>query len=222
MDFIDFSWFNVPELVSRLIAIVISLAFHEWAHAYSAFKLGDPTARNLGRMTVNPLAHIDLIGFLALIIVRFGWAKPVPINLRNFKNPRRDDIIVSVAGVCTNLLLAFAFTGIGLGFGLIMIYGGIVMTDGSFLGSLVGNFIFINLALFVFNLIPVPPLDGYHVFHDIFIRQIGHGIFDFLERNGRYILLMLLLSGIITAILSWAVSGLLTGMQQIYAVLFGL
>lgn len=94
-------------LLYTLPAIIIGLTVHEWAHAFAADKLGDPTAKNLGRMTLNPFAHIDLFGFLCLLVVGFGWAKPVPVNPRNFKNYRRDDIIVSLAGIAMNLVVAF-------------------------------------------------------------------------------------------------------------------
>ena len=97
-------------LLYTLPAIIIGLTVHEWAHAFAADKLGDPTAKNLGRMTLNPFAHIDLFGFLCLLVVGFGWAKPVPVNPRNFKNYRRDDIIVSLAGIAMNLVVAFFAT----------------------------------------------------------------------------------------------------------------
>jgi Zn-dependent protease len=219
LDFLKNLPLNLPEIVSRLIAIIISLAFHEWAHAYAAYKLGDPTARNLGRMTINPLAHIDIIGFLALLIVRFGWAKPVPINPRNFKKPRRDEIIVSVAGVCTNLLLAFIALGIGIAFGVLLVYDGYLFSDGKFMGMLVSNFVFINLALFVFNLIPVPPLDGYHVLQNLLIRHINYRFFAFIERYSFIILIVLLMSGFTTTLLSWVVTGLLNGMAQFFTII---
>ena len=88
-----------------LPCILVGLSFHEWGHAYAAYKRGDPTARNLGRMTVNPLAHIDPLGFLSLLILGFGWAKPVPVSTRNFKSPRKDELIVSLAGITVNLIL---------------------------------------------------------------------------------------------------------------------
>jgi Zn-dependent protease len=219
LDFLKNLPLNLPEIVSRLIAIIISLAFHEWAHAYAAYKLGDPTARNLGRMTINPLAHIDIIGFLALLIVRFGWAKPVPINPRNFKKPRRDEIIVSVAGVCTNLLLAFIALGIGIAFGVLLVYDGYLFSDGKFMGMLASNFVFINLALFVFNLIPVPPLDGYHVLQNLLIRHINYRFFAFIERYSFIILIVLLMSGFTTTLLSWVVTGLLNGMAQFFTII---
>ena len=89
----------LTQLLYRIPAILVALSFHEWAHAYAAYKLGDPTARNMGRMTINPFAHIDPLGFLTLLLFRFGWAKPVPISTRYFKNARRDDLIVSLAVV---------------------------------------------------------------------------------------------------------------------------
>ena len=101
---------HYTKLYDVLPAILIGLTVHEWAHAYAAYRLGDPTARNLGRMTLNPLAHVDLFGFLMLLLVGFGWAKPVPVNPRNFKNYRRDDIIVSLAGIFTNVVIAFLFS----------------------------------------------------------------------------------------------------------------
>ena len=97
----------LTQLLYRIPAILVALSFHEWAHAYAAYKLGDPTARNMGRMTINPFAHIDPLGFLTLLLFRFGWAKPVPISTRYFKNARRDELIVSLAGVAANLILAF-------------------------------------------------------------------------------------------------------------------
>ena len=107
-----FSLFSNPqtallEIVCRLPAILIGLSFHEWGHAFVAYRLGDPTARNLGRMSINPFRHLDVIGFLMLVLARFGWAKPVPINPRNFSHIRRDTILVSLAGICVNFLLAF-------------------------------------------------------------------------------------------------------------------
>jgi Zn-dependent protease len=101
---------NPLQLLYILPAILIGMTVHEWAHAYAAYKLGDPTAKNLGRMTLNPIAHFDIFGFLCLLLVGFGWAKPVPINSRNFKHFRRDDIIVSLAGITMNLIVAFLFS----------------------------------------------------------------------------------------------------------------
>ena len=146
----------LTQLLYRIPAILVALSFHEWAHAYAAYKLGDPTARNMGRMTINPFAHIDPLGFLTLLLFRFGWAKPVPISTRYFKNARRDELIVSLAGVAANLILAFLSMGV--------LYIFIFTTGVNQAGmELFSNFFFLNISLCIFNLLPIPPLDGYHV-----------------------------------------------------------
>jgi len=149
----------------RLPALLIGLSFHEAAHAYAAYKAGDPTARNMGRLSLDPLRHLDPIGTLMLLFVGFGWAKPVPINPRYFKNPRKDEFVVSIAGIVTNLALAFVSTGI---YFLLVINGwtdSLGMVEG-FLFSLIS----INTVLAVFNLIPIPPLDGHHLVTALFPR----------------------------------------------------
>jgi Zn-dependent protease len=116
--------------------------------------LGDPTPRLAGRLTLNPIAHIDPIGFLALILVRFGWAKPVPINPYNFRNPRQGSLWVSLAGPASNFLLAWV---------LAILYRNLPLPVGTIWEAVFQYSIWINLALAVFNLIPIPPLDGSHV-----------------------------------------------------------
>ena len=206
----------IMELLYRMPAILVALAFHEWAHAYAAYRLGDPTAFNFGRMTLNPLAHIDPWGFVMLVLFRFGWAKPVPINPRNFKNHRRDEIIVGLAGVVTNLLLAFVAMGV---------FYGVAATVGlrnAALNTVIYYFYFINLSLCVFNLLPIPPLDGYRVFSTLLARKVGLKPFLFLEKYGFMILVVLLASGSLSRIMSVAVNWLMNGMISIYNGLFGL
>lgn len=196
-------------LLYTLPAIIIGLTVHEWAHAFAADKLGDPTAKNLGRMTLNPFAHIDLFGFLCLLVVGFGWAKPVPVNPRNFKNYRRDDIIVSLAGIAMNLVVAF--------FATILFYFGVYRWN---LGSneafytIFLSIVTINLSLAAFNLLPIYPLDGSHVFESLFMRYIPK-FFMFLRQYGQYILIALLVSGLVSTVLGTVVGWLFEGFSSV-------
>ena len=154
-------------LVLSVLAVFIVLPIHELAHGYIAYKLGDNTARDLGRLTVNPLKHLDIIGALSLIFLHFGWAKPVPVNLRNLKKPKRDFALIAIAGPISNLLLAFLSVPLWLSLRLLFIN---TYIKGAFLTSFlnvllnfIGIFHSINLGLAIFNLLPVPPLDGSRV-----------------------------------------------------------
>jgi len=159
---------NPLQLLYILPAILIGMTVHEWAHAFAAYKLGDPTAKNLGRMTLNPIAHFDLFGFICLLLVGFGWAKPVPVNSRYFKHFKRDDIIVSLAGITTNILVAFVFSFVYVAGFLKWGLG----TNEAFT-SIIGSIISINLALAIFNLIPIYPLDGSHVAESLYMKTRG-------------------------------------------------
>lgn len=153
--------------------LLFSVVVHECAHGLAAERAGDPTARMLGRITLNPLPHIDPIGSILVPIILlltgstifFAWAKPVPVNPRNFGRPRRDDIMVSIAGPISNLLLALGFTV------LLMVVVAVVPHDSSFWrGPYFQVFhyaIWINLILALFNLIPIPPLDGSHILENL-------------------------------------------------------
>ena len=202
---------NPLQLLYTLPAILIGLTVHEWAHAYAAYRLGDPTARNLGRMTLNPLAHVDIFGFLMLILVGFGWAKPVPVNPRNFKNYKRDDIIVSLAGIFTNLVVAFLFSFVYVAG--ILKWG--LGTNEAF-STIIGSVITINLALALFNLIPIYPLDGSHVAESLLMRKIPR-VFLFLRQYGQYILLVLLFLGAISSVLSFLISAISGGFFSVAA-----
>lgn len=142
-----------------LPGILLAISIHEFSHGYAAVKLGDNTPLLDGRITLNPLKHIDPWGFLCLLLIGFGWAKPVRIDSRNFKNPRRDDIIVSLAGSVSNFLTAFIFAGF---MKLVSMY----MHDSQLTQTVwivFSGTVLINLVLMVFNLLPIPPLDGHHI-----------------------------------------------------------
>ncbi|MDR0511792.1 MAG: site-2 protease family protein [Treponema sp.] len=161
---------NIQNIMFALPGIIIGLTVHEYCHAYAAHKLGDNTARDQGRITFNPLKHIDPIGFLFIIFAGFGWAKPVQFNPENLTHLRRDKAIIAASGPFSNLLLAFVFIGI-IRLWLAMINSPAFEHWVEFLSS--PNFIvflnvvlraaMINIGLFVFNLLPIPPLDGSHI-----------------------------------------------------------
>ncbi|MFA9397107.1 MAG: site-2 protease family protein [Clostridiaceae bacterium] len=169
-----FGNFNLMTTIYTIPGILLAFTFHEYAHAYVADKLGDNTPRFQGRLTLNPLVHIDIMGFIMIIIFHFGWAKPVETNPRNFKHYYKDDLLVSIAGVIGNLIVAL-ISAIVLGI-LIkispMITSEFLYTIMGIVYKLVYYTIYINCILAIFNLLPVPGLDGFHILRDLFPKTI--------------------------------------------------
>lgn len=152
----------IISLLLSLPIVLLSLSVHETAHGYMASRLGDPTAKSLGRLTLNPIKHIDPIGFICMVLFGFGWAKPVPINTRYFKNPKRDMALTALAGPLSNILLAFVFAAL-LRAEFFFVDPHVIYDDGSvffWLLQFLSLAIKLNITLAVFNLIPIPPLDG--------------------------------------------------------------
>ena len=188
---------TVYAIATWLVPLVIAIVFHEVAHGLVARRFGDPTAERAGRLTLNPIKHVDPIGTVVLPLVLavaqapiFGWAKPVPVRADRMRKPRRDMVIVALAGPGMNLLLAVAATALlaaGLALG-----GGDPMSPGGFIASNALNFLLINLFLAVFNLIPLPPFDGGHVVEGLLPRPLA-GPFRQLGRFSLPILFALLL-----------------------------
>lgn len=184
-----------------IISILIAISVHEWAHAFVANRLGDPTAEREGRLTLNPVAHIDLIGALMFVIVGFGWAKPVPVNPLYFKKPNRDMALVAIAGPVSNFILAFiAFIGTSLitsanNLSVADLLGGV--NTGSAATTVVlqilASSLFVNLALMAFNLLPIAPLDGSNVLRN-FIPRRQQDKYDEYLRIGPFILLGLIIA----------------------------
>lgn len=155
------------EKLLMLPGIIIGITFHEAGHAFASYKLGDPTPKAQGRLSLNPAAHIDPLGFIFLFVAGFGWGRPVQINPMYYKNKRRDEFIVSIAGVTVNLVIALIFSFIVKGLAGIYDYN-TGKTALYYLAMMCTYVVFINLVLMVFNLIPCPPLDGWGILTQIF------------------------------------------------------
>jgi Zn-dependent protease len=189
--------FTMPRLAELLLsipAVLWAITFHEFCHGYAAYRLGDPTAMQSGRLTLNPLAHLDPLGALMLLVARFGWARPVPIDPRYFRNPARDMVLVSLAGAAGNLATAF---GVGL---LMRVLPTPILMNPAALNFLV-LMVFINLGLAVFNLLPIPPLDGSKILY-VFLPLRWMKGFYFLERYGMLILMILVILGVVQRVMS--------------------
>lgn len=189
-------WSVLYGLLSAVIPSLLCITLHELAHGWVACRLGDNTAKERGRLTLNPLRHIDPIGLVMMVALRFGWAKPVPVNMRNFKNPKSGMAITALAGPVCNLLLSAA---------MLLIYGFIFLPL-SLVGGNFADFVldtvstasYISLALAVFNIIPIPPLDGSKVVFSLLSEESYYKLMRY-ERYGMYLLVALMVTGVMRA-----------------------
>ena len=203
--------FDAFEYILRIPIILLSLTVHEVAHGYAAYKLGDPTAKNMGRLSLNPLKHLDPLGALSMLLFRIGWAKPVPINTRYFKKPRRDMALSALAGPVSNLLMAFVAYVISsyiVRFGSYSGYFDVYATGGKLtyiIFLFFYTFFSLNISRAVFNLLPIPPLDGSRVLFVFLPDKIYFGVMKY-ERIIQLVLFACLwmgwLDGVLSAVLS--------------------
>ena len=188
----------IMEKILILPGILIGLSFHEFGHAYVSTKLGDPTPKLQGRVTINPLAHVDPVGMVCLLFAGFGWGIPVEINPAYYKHRRRDEILVGLAGVTMNLILAIVFS---LLIRVVMMLTGVLGPDvTSVIYTIFMNVVMINVVLMVFNLLPVPPLDGFGIVTNLFHLE-KYSWYQQYYQWGYFILIVLVLLGVVSAIL---------------------
>ena len=196
-----------------LPAVVIGLSLHEYAHAYTAVKMGDPTPKFQGRVTINPMAHIDWLGFAALMFCGFGWGIPVQVNPANFRNRRKGELVVALSGVTMNLIIAVVFAIVAKVLLMTLGYEFLSGSIGNILWMMIMYIIQINLVLMIFNLIPCPPLDGFSVISEIF--NIKHTeLYWTLVRYSDFIFIGLIVFGITGMIISPCVSFLFGLLQN--------
>lgn len=197
---------DIAYYILSALAVLIILTIHEYSHAYAAYRLGDDTAKNMGRLTLNPISHLDPIGALCMIFFKIGWAKPVPINSRNFKNPKRDFAISALAGPLSNILMGFISA-------LLYLLVFALLRDVSFEGR---NFLFrladntllflylfhaINIGIGIFNLLPIPPFDGSRILNVILPERLYFGIMKYERKIYFGVLIWLLLGDTVASIL---------------------
>lgn len=211
---------TIIELILLVPAILLALSVHEFSHGWVSYKLGDPTPLHDGRLSLNPLRHLDPLGTLFLIIFKFGWAKPVMVNPQYYQKPRRDMALVAAAGPASNFLFALIVYIILA----ILVKTGQPLQESGFwamLGQFLNILALINIGLGIFNLLPLPPLDGSKIAGAVLPRDMYFGYMRF-EQYGMIILMILLFTGLLTGPLQVLRRGVTTGLLQIADVLTGM
>ena len=235
------------------VTITLALTLHEVAHGYVAFRCGDPTAKMMGRLSLDPRKHLDPLGTICLVFLGFGWAKPVPVNPRNFDDYRRDDFLVSIAGIVVNLTLFLLSLSLAVGFNGLLWKPEVIAANGGAKEFLVSNgigfsilysgqgaefvqymrypwvqyiqrfllmFGSINLSLAVFNFLPIPPLDGFHIFNDILLKgrlTLDRKMFQIMQ----IVLMVLIFSGALTGVLSTVIRAVENGVLNVLLMCVG-
>lgn len=198
----------ITELIILAPPLLLALTLHEYAHGYVAYRLGDPTAKGLGRLSLNPLTHLDPIGTLAFFFIKFGWAKPVPVNPIYFKNPKKDMLWVALAGPLTNLALAVAsalcakllWVGASLLPYSTLAEAVLVPVNAMLIAS-----VWINLVLCIFNFLPIPPLDGSRILTGLLPNKMAMSYIKY-EKYGFILILLLFVSGTLSKIIGPIIS----------------
>ena len=213
----NLDWSVATDMLMSVIPALVCITLHEISHGYVAYKLGDNTAKNMGRLTLNPIKHIDIVGLIMMVVFKFGWAKPVPVDMRNFKHPKRDMAITALAGPVSNLLICCV---------VLFIYGIIFLpcklSGSEFWGDVLDMVYitsYLSIALAIFNIIPVPPLDGSHLFNDLFLKK-NLFVSRTIARYGMGIVMVLSLTGILGKGLGFVTGAAMNGMDALLTRIF--
>ncbi len=196
-------WFvnSLTELLARLIVLFTAITVHEYAHGFVAYKLGDPTAKYAGRLSLNPMSHLDPIGALCMVFFRFGWAKPVPVNPMYFKDRKRDNALVALAGPVANIILAFVFTIITALYWVLIYEKSPDNFICNFILMVFVQLAVVNISFAIFNLLPFPPLDGSKILGAFLSYENYNKLLQY-ERYGFSLLIFLSFTGVLGRILN--------------------
>ena len=198
-------WPGLLSFLVTILAILFCFVLHELSHGLAAYRLGDPTAKDRGRLTLNPLRHIDPLGFVSMLVAGVGWAKPVPVDLRYFKHPKRDMAVTALAGPASNLLTAVVSLGICSLFYHLGLTGNVVVWC---VFGFLCKVAILSVGMGLFNLLPIPPMDGSRIVFSILPDRVYYQLMRY-ERYIMVILLLLMFLGVFSAPLSFCINGLL-------------
>lgn len=193
----NLDWSVLTDMILSIIPALICIVFHELSHGFVAYKLGDTTAKEMGRLTLNPLKHIDVLGLIMMAVFHFGWAKPVPVNMYRFKNPKRGMAITALAGPVSNIIIAVVFMAL-YGFFWPLLY---MSEFGAVILDMLNTTAVISISFAVFNIIPIPPLDGSKILFSFVPQHIYKNLMRY-ERFGMIILIALIYLGTIDGFLN--------------------
>ncbi|MCC8122866.1 MAG: site-2 protease family protein [Oscillospiraceae bacterium] len=215
-------WDSLIGLIISAIACLLCITVHELCHGLAAYRLGDQTAKNAGRLTLNPIKHLDIMGLVMMLVVKVGWAKPVPVNMNNFKNPKRGMALTALAGPLSNFVTGFISLAL---LSLLLHYPlhSLPNTALSILVSFLGSVTIFSIGMGVFNLIPISPLDGSKIFFAFFPDRIYYAILKY-ERYVMIVLVLLTFFGFLSRPLGFFINGVLRGycaVLDVPAQLFG-